>query len=82
MEIGYSICKAYRNQGLATEVLRKMACFAARLFNINALYGRVMKGNAASVKVMEKNGFHFLREEAGAEDDPYGQGMLVFQKHI
>ena len=41
-----------------------------------------MKGNNASVKVLEKNGYHYVTEESGAEDDPYGNGMLVYQKLI
>ena len=32
--------------------------------------------------VLEKNGFVFLREELGAEDDPYGCGMLVYRKEM
>ena len=46
------------------------------------LYGRVMKGNEASVKVLEKCGYVFLREEQEAEDDPYGRGMLVFGREV
>ena len=44
------------------------------------LYGRVMRGNNASVRVLEKNGFIFVEEESGAEDDPYGNGMLIYKK--
>ena len=39
-----------------------------------------MKGNSASVRVLEKSGYRFVREESGAEDDPYGNGMLVYRK--
>lgn len=39
------------------------------------LYGRVMRGNHASVRVLEKNGFEFVKEEFGAEDDAYGNGI-------
>jgi ribosomal-protein-alanine N-acetyltransferase len=37
-----------------------------------------MHGNGASVRVLEKNGFSFAKEEFDAEDDPYGKGMLVY----
>lgn len=40
---------------------------------------RVVYGNDASVKVLEKSGYQFVRKEFGAEDDPYGNGMLVYQ---
>ena len=28
----------------------------------------------------KKNGYEFVTEEFGAEDDPYGNGMLVYKK--
>ncbi len=57
-----------------------MTEFITRIFEINVLYGRVMRGNNASVRVLEKNGYEFVREEFGAEDDPYGNGMLIYKK--
>ena len=54
----------------------EMAAHANRM--AKTLYGRVMHGNDASVRVLEKNGYRFLEEEFGAEDDPYGNGMLVY----
>ena len=39
-----------------------------------------MRGNNASVRVLEKNGYIFVAEEFGAEDDPYGNGMLIYKK--
>ena len=57
-----------------------MTEFIKRSFGINILYGRVMRGNNASVRVLEKNGYEFVREEFGAEDDPYGNGMLIYKK--
>jgi [ribosomal protein S5]-alanine N-acetyltransferase len=32
--------------------------------------------------VLEKNGYDFVREEYGAEDDPYGNGMLVYKREF
>ena len=57
-----------------------MTEFITKTFGINILYGRVMHGNNASVRVLEKNGYKFVREEFGAEDDPYGNGMLIYKK--
>ena len=81
-EIGYTICKKHSGKGLATELVPAMIEFVRARFPIQCLQGRVMKGNAASVRVLEKNGFLFLREEQNAEDDPYQNGMLVYQKEI
>ncbi|MDE6591852.1 MAG: GNAT family N-acetyltransferase [Oscillospiraceae bacterium] len=80
VEIGYVICKKYSGNGYATELLRAMTKYIAETFGINILYGRVMHGNNASVRVLEKNGYEFVGEESGAEDDPYGNGMLIYKK--
>ena len=80
VEIGYVICKKYSGKGYATELLEAMTEFVVSTFGISVLYGRVMRGNDASVKVLEKNGYEFVKEEFGAEDDPYGNGMLVYKR--
>lgn len=48
-------------------------------FTLKVSYGRVVHGNGASARVLEKAGYLFLKEEFGAEDDPYGNGMLVYK---
>lgn len=80
VEIGYGICKKHSGKGYATELLKAMTEFIVSTFGINVLYGRVMCGNDASVRVLEKNGYIFVKEEFGAEDDPYGNGMLIYKK--
>ena len=80
VEIGYGICKKHSGKGYATELLKAMTEFIVETFGINVLYGRVMHGNNASVRVLEKNGYKFVREEFGAEDDPYGNGILIYKK--
>ncbi|MBQ8327099.1 MAG: GNAT family N-acetyltransferase [Lachnospiraceae bacterium] len=80
VEIGYGICKKHSGKGYATELLSAMTEFVASTFGMNVLYGRVMRGNNASVRVLEKNGYIFVKEEFGAEDDPYGNGMLIYKK--
>lgn len=80
VEIGYGICKKYCGKGYATELVNAMTKFVVETFGITILYGRVMKGNIASLRVLEKNGYGFVKEEFGAEDDPYGNGMLIYKK--
>lgn len=80
VEIGYTICKKHSGKGYATELLNAMTKFIVSAFGINVLYGRVMRGNNASVRVLEKNGYVFVKEEFGAEDDPYGNGMLIYMR--
>ena len=38
-----------------------------------------MHGNQASVRVLEKNGYTYEKEEFGAEDDPYNNGMWIYK---
>lgn len=81
VEIGYVICKKYSGKGYATELLKAMIEYSVETLGISVLYGRVMHGNDASIRVLEKNGFKFIKEEFGAEDDPYGKGMLIYKKY-
>ena len=80
IEIGYSICRKYSGKGYASELVKAMTEYTTVTFGIKVLYGRVMCGNYASIKVLEKNGYEFVKEEFGAEDDPYGNGMLIYKK--
>ena len=79
-EIGYCIGRKYRGRGYATELVNAASGFVASRFGIRVLYGRVVHGNEHSAKVLEKAGYRFIREKFGAEDDPYGNGMLVYRK--
>ena len=80
VEIGYVISEKHSGKGYASELVGAMTDDAVPRFGISVLYGRVMRGNDASVRVLEKNGYILVREESGAEDDPYGNGMLVYRK--
>ena len=80
LEIGYIIGQPYRGKGYATELLEAMTRFVFSGLGASVLYGRVIKGNQASVRTLEKCGYQFVLEELGAEDDPYGKGMLVYRK--
>ena len=79
-EIGFSICESVSGRGYATEALRAMTEYAMTELGIKSLSGRVLNGNSASVRVLEKSGYTFIEEEFGAEDDPYGKGMMIFMK--
>ena len=81
-EIGYCIGEKYRGKGYASELLDAISAFVVSRFGIRAICGRVVHGNEASSKVLEKGGYQFVQEEFGAEDDPYGNGMLVYRKEF
>lgn len=80
VEIGYAICRKHSGKGYATELVQGMTEFVVSTFGIHVLYGRVLRGNEPSVRVLEKSGFVLMGEEHGAEDDPYGNGMLIYRK--
>ena len=82
VEVGYCIGLKYRRMGYTSELLDAISVYTASRFGIRTIYGRVVHGNEASVKVLEKNAYRFIGEELGAEDDPYGNGMLVFRKEF
>lgn len=82
VELGYSICNQYSGNGYATETVIAITNYIESYFGIKTLYGRVMKGNIASVKVMEKTGYKYFEEVLYAEDDPYGKGMLIYRKEL
>ena len=75
-----SISEASSGKGFATEAVLAMTEYALRAFNIHVLYGRVLRGNTASERVLLKSGYTFLTCETNAPDDPYGDGMLVYRK--
>ena len=79
-EIGYCIGEPFRGRGYAPEIVAALSAFAAGHLGVRAIDGRVLHGNTASSRVLEKCGYRFMREESGAEDDPYGKGMLVYRK--
>ena len=80
VEIGYVLCRKYRGKGYAAELVKAMTEFSFSSFGISTVYGRVIHGNVASARVLEKNGYAFVTEEFGAEDDLFGNGMLVYMK--
>ena len=78
VEIGYSICEKYQGAGYAAEAVMAMTEFVMSAFSIKHLYGRVMQGNEASCRVLQKSGYTYQGIEMGAADDPYGNGMMIY----
>ena len=82
IEVGYCIGRKYRRRGYATELLRAITEHAAACLEGGTIYGRVVRGNDASARVLEKNAYRFVEMELGAEDDPYGSGMMVYKREL
>ena len=66
VEIGYQICDKYCGRGFATEALKAMTEFSFAKFGATVSYGRVVHGNTASARVLEKAGYLFVNEEFGS----------------
>lgn len=58
-ELGYWIGEPYWKNGIATEAVRQMMEYIAISFpSLVRIYAKVFEHNKASMKVLEKNGFH------------------------
>ena len=67
VEIGYSICPEWRNQGYATEMVRALAAHAARQPVVQRIIAHTSAANGASVSVLTRSGFECVGP--GADGD-------------
>lgn len=57
-EIGYWLGEPFWGKGIITEAVLEVTDYAFRTFALHRLYAGVMAHNPASMKVLEKAGFH------------------------
>ncbi|NEU10453.1 GNAT family N-acetyltransferase [Flavihumibacter sp. R14] len=57
-EIGYWLGEPYWNKGIMTEVVMAMVDYTFANFNVIRIYAGVFDHNIASMRVLEKAGFH------------------------
>ncbi len=62
VDVGYRFLPQYWGQGIATEASRASIQFGFKTLNLDAIYGFVLPGNAASIRVLEKSGLTFDTE--------------------
>lgn len=58
-EIGYALSKKYWNKGIMTEALKSVIKYMFEECDINLIYGRFLKDNIGSGKVMKKSGLRY-----------------------
>jgi [ribosomal protein S5]-alanine N-acetyltransferase len=58
VEIGYFIGEEFWGQGVATEAVRQLVDHIAKNFEAIRIYAEVFEHNKASMRALEKNGFH------------------------
>lgn len=61
VEVGYVIAHDHWGRGYATEATRSFVEIAYRFYGLTELGAITLKGNDASTRVLEKNGFRFER---------------------
>ncbi len=58
IEVGYFIGEQYWGRGIATRAIALLLDYIRANFSVVRVYAEVFEHNAASMKVLEKNGFH------------------------
>jgi ribosomal-protein-alanine N-acetyltransferase len=78
-EIGYGLLQNYWGNGYAGEAVAEMVRFGRDDLGLHRIYGKVVPGNTASVRILEKLGFE---KEGRLKDDAFARGryfdMCVF----
>ena len=64
--IGYMILTPFWSQGIGTEAVRQICEIAFRELALEQIVGQVFPENAASARVLEKNGFRLEETKTGA----------------
>ncbi|MBE6655426.1 MAG: GNAT family N-acetyltransferase [Ruminococcaceae bacterium] len=72
-EIGYVISPVYQNKGYATEAVMKILAFGFEECNLERISAVCMKGNLASLRVMEKCG---LKREGLLRSAVFAKGEM------
>jgi RimJ/RimL family protein N-acetyltransferase len=80
-EIGYWIGKPYWGKGYASFAVQQLLAFAFNQLQLSLVYAHVLDYNAASKKVLEKNGFTFTREFV-EYDTRWRKDILLHEYHI
>ena len=65
VEIGYGTMPAFQGKGYMTRAVKCVIGWAANREDIKTILGSVDKTNAASIRVLENNGFEFYDEKDG-----------------
>jgi len=66
LEIGYFIGEPYQGRGIATKATAILLQYIQQQFDVVRIYAEVFEHNKASMKVLQKNGFHLegIRQKA------------------
>lgn len=79
-EVGYWIGVPFWNKGYATKAVSLLLTQAKNL-GLKSLHAKCLARNPASKNVLEKNGFHFVKNSIGCGRHTNDQ-VLVYQRQI
>jgi [ribosomal protein S5]-alanine N-acetyltransferase len=71
IEVSYAFAPAAWGQGFATELVQCAVAHAFGTLSIPEVHAFAMQGNAASIRVLQKCGFVYLRFEASLDRNHY-----------
>lgn len=77
VEIGYEVCKTFRNQGYATEIAKQLIDIAFKDENVTTIMAHTIAKNNASTSVLKKCGFKFVKKTFDEEDGNVYQWQLI-----
>jgi [ribosomal protein S5]-alanine N-acetyltransferase len=72
-EIGYGLLPGFWRRGYASEAVAEIVGFGFDTLELHRIYGYIVPGNAASVKILENLGFTL---EGVLKDDDFGRGRF------
>jgi [ribosomal protein S5]-alanine N-acetyltransferase len=79
VEIGYSVCAAQRNKGIATATVARLVV-EAQLAGATSLRARTTATNSASIRTLERNGFVVVDTSTGSDETTHvllGRSLLA-----
>lgn len=76
VEIGYAMQPSFREQGLATEAVEGLLGWAFSHDDVRTVCARTLPHLTASIRVLEKTGFRFVREET----DESGETIRLYER--
>ena len=77
IELGYEVCKTFRNQGYATEMVAELIALAFDTKEIKSVLAHTLAENNPLVSVLKKNGFIFVKEVFDEKDSKLWQWILI-----
>lgn len=63
LQLGYLFSEQYWGKGLGSELIKGLVECCEKTGTIQSITGGVVKDNIGSIKVLEKNGFHIVKNE-------------------